>query len=223
MSRNKYPEETRQLILDVSTRLFLTKGYEKTSLQDIINELGGLTKGAIYHHFKSKEDILISVLNNITIDEHSHMQNIINDHTLNGKQKLEKMFSSSINNPMQEDIFAVTPNLLDNPMFLSYYIKMLTDEIIPEYAIPIVKEGVEDGSIQTDYPEELADAILFMCDVWINPLIFNITDESLMKRAIMINTLFSPFGIKIFNDEMIRTLQKYRKKVLQKPSDKMNE
>ena len=44
MSRNKYPEETRQLILDVSTRLFLTKGYEKTSLQDIINELGGLLK-----------------------------------------------------------------------------------------------------------------------------------------------------------------------------------
>lgn len=47
MARNKYPEETYELILDVSTRLFFEKGYEKTSLQDIINELGGLTKGAI--------------------------------------------------------------------------------------------------------------------------------------------------------------------------------
>ena len=47
MARNKYPEETYELILDVSTRLFFEKGYEKTSLQYIINELGGLTKGAI--------------------------------------------------------------------------------------------------------------------------------------------------------------------------------
>lgn len=47
MARNKYPEETYELILDVSTRLFFEKGYEKTSLQDIINKLGGLTKGAI--------------------------------------------------------------------------------------------------------------------------------------------------------------------------------
>ena len=58
MSRNKYPEVTVEKILDVSQRLFYEKGYEKTSIQDIVNELGGLSKGAIYHHFKSKEDIL---------------------------------------------------------------------------------------------------------------------------------------------------------------------
>ncbi len=61
MSRNKYPEETVNLIIDVSLKLFLEKGYENTSVQDIINGLGGLSKGAIYHHFKSKEDILAAV------------------------------------------------------------------------------------------------------------------------------------------------------------------
>ena len=54
MARNKYPEQTVKLILDVSTRLFVEKGYEQTSLQDIINETK-LSKGAIYHHFSSKE------------------------------------------------------------------------------------------------------------------------------------------------------------------------
>ena len=54
MSRNKYPEETVNLILDVSQRLFIEKGYDNTTIQDIIDELGGLTKGAIYHHFSSK-------------------------------------------------------------------------------------------------------------------------------------------------------------------------
>ena len=38
MARNKYPEETVKLILDVATHLFVEKGYDATSLQDIINE-----------------------------------------------------------------------------------------------------------------------------------------------------------------------------------------
>ena len=58
MARNKHPEETVNLILDVALALFFEKGYDNTSIQDIIDGLGGLTKGAVYHHFKSKEDIL---------------------------------------------------------------------------------------------------------------------------------------------------------------------
>ena len=63
MARNKYPEETVARILDVSLRLFLEKGYEHTTVQDIVDHLDGLTKGAIYHHFKSKEEILDAALN----------------------------------------------------------------------------------------------------------------------------------------------------------------
>ena len=56
MARNKHPEETVQKILDVSMALFLEKGYEHTTIQDIVDALG-MSKGAVYHHFKSKEDI----------------------------------------------------------------------------------------------------------------------------------------------------------------------
>ena len=61
MARNKYPEVTVERILDAAQRLFLEKGYENTTIQDIVNELGGLTKGAVYHHFKSKEEIMEAV------------------------------------------------------------------------------------------------------------------------------------------------------------------
>ena len=57
MARNKHPEETVAKILDVSMRLFTEQGYEHTTIQDIVDALG-MSKGAIYHHFKSKEDIL---------------------------------------------------------------------------------------------------------------------------------------------------------------------
>ena len=77
MARNKHPEETVGQILDVASRLFLEKGYEHTSIQDIINNLGGLSKGAIYHHFKSKEEILIAPAMAIErghniVDEYGH-------------------------------------------------------------------------------------------------------------------------------------------------------
>lgn len=45
MARNKYPEVTVEKILEVSQRLFLEKGYDNTTIQDIVDELGGLTKG----------------------------------------------------------------------------------------------------------------------------------------------------------------------------------
>lgn len=57
MACNKHPEETVEKILDVSMRLFSEKGYEHTTIQDIVDALG-MSKGAIYHHFKSKEDII---------------------------------------------------------------------------------------------------------------------------------------------------------------------
>ncbi len=210
MSRNKYPEETYELIIKVSKELFLRKGYEKTSLQDIIDHLGGLTKGAIYHHFKSKEDILIAVLQTICVNNVSEMMKIRDDTTLNGKQKLEKMFSKSINNPTQKDVFALTPNLLNNPTFLAYYLKMITQETVPEYITPIIKQGIEDGSIKAKYPEELADVILFLSDVWMNPLVFPLTEENLVHRAIIINEMFHRYGIQILDDNMIQTLKKYR-------------
>ena len=39
MARNKYPEETKKLIVDTAARLFMEKGYDHTSIQDIIDNL----------------------------------------------------------------------------------------------------------------------------------------------------------------------------------------
>lgn len=86
MARNKHPEETVNLILDVAFRLFIEKVYEHTSIQDIIEQLGRLSKGAIYHHFKSKEDIMVAVTDRITA-ESNHMLTVIRVRTdLNGRK-----------------------------------------------------------------------------------------------------------------------------------------
>jgi len=63
LGRKKEPDNTIQQILDVSQKLFLEKGYENTTVQDIVDNLGGLSRGAIYHHFKSKDEIIEAITN----------------------------------------------------------------------------------------------------------------------------------------------------------------
>jgi AcrR family transcriptional regulator len=55
--RDKQKAETFTDILRSAEELFMEQGFEKTSMRQIA-EHSGLTKGAIYHHFKSKEDLL---------------------------------------------------------------------------------------------------------------------------------------------------------------------
>ncbi|MEU7282966.1 helix-turn-helix domain-containing protein [Streptomyces sp. NPDC045431] len=56
---------TRQRIQDVALGLFAEQGYEKTSLREIAERLG-VTKAALYYHFKTKEDIVISLFQDLT-------------------------------------------------------------------------------------------------------------------------------------------------------------
>lgn len=59
--RDKYTEATRQALLDSARRLFGTVGYAGTSLDEIAQH-EGLTKGAVYHHFKNKEVMFEAVI-----------------------------------------------------------------------------------------------------------------------------------------------------------------
>ena len=127
MARNKHPEETVEKILDVASRLFLEKGYEHTSIQDIINNLGGLSKGAIYHHFKSKEDILIAVTDRMTMESNQGLAKIRDASAMNGKEKLQEIFKASINRPVQKDIFTVAPDFQNNPRLLD---SLLRDSLL---------------------------------------------------------------------------------------------
>jgi TetR/AcrR family transcriptional repressor of nem operon len=53
--------ETKEYIIDQSYKLFLQKSYEAVSISDISNSIG-LTKGALYHHFRNKEDLFKAVI-----------------------------------------------------------------------------------------------------------------------------------------------------------------
>ncbi len=57
---DEQPRGTRERILDVALDLFIEKGFDKTSLREIAEQLG-FSKAALYYHFASKDDILMAL------------------------------------------------------------------------------------------------------------------------------------------------------------------
>jgi TetR/AcrR family transcriptional regulator, transcriptional repressor for nem operon len=58
------PDKTRLKLLSIAANLFQKKGYNGTSLSDIINE-AEVSKGALYHHFANKNELLYSVIDEL--------------------------------------------------------------------------------------------------------------------------------------------------------------
>ena len=206
MARNKHPEETVGQILDVASRLFLEKGYEHTSIQDIINNLGGLSKGAIYHHFKSKEEILIAVTDRMTAESNHMLAQIRDASGLNVREKLRWIFKASINRPVQNDIFSVAPDFRNNPRLLDSLLRESVEEVAPQYILPIIREGIEDGSIQTEYPEQLAELIMLAANIWMNPMVFDSSPQESLGKFMVFRQMMSGLGVDIVDEEMIRRL-----------------
>lgn len=207
MARNKHPEETVNRILDVSFRLFMKQGYERTSIQDIIDHLGGLSKGAIYHHFKSKEEILIAVTDRMTADSNQMLAAICGRGDLSGKEKLKAIFKDSISRPVQDDIFTVAPDFHNNPRLLFSLLRDTVDEVAPNYVLPIIQQGISDGSIQTDYPEQLAELIILVANIWMNPMIFDDSAEESYGKFMVFTQMMQGFGLDIVDQEMLDRLQ----------------
>ena len=146
MSRNKYPEETVNLILDVSQKLFIEKGYEHTTVQDIIDNLGGLTKGAIYHHFKSKEDILNAVCNRLFAENTLSLKwkSIQRNETMSGAEKLKQMFIEAIADDQEKEFRKMGIHFQNMPQMLSDLLLRSVNDIAVNAFLPVIEEGISD-------------------------------------------------------------------------------
>lgn len=209
MGRNKYPEETVRKILDTAERLFIEKGYDRASLQEIIQETG-LSKGAIYHHFASKEDILYSVCERIGRRNGEILSKVRDAPGLSGLEKLRTIFKVSMQPERQAKMFCMMPYLLDNAKFLATEMQSIFAEVAPVFIEPIIRQGLADGSIRTDHPRELAEAMMLLSDIWINPIVRPTTPEEIRARCALYNRLFTAFGITdLIDEEIVGTLLSY--------------
>lgn len=197
MARNRNPHETRKKILEVSKDLFLKKGFDNTSIQDIINGLGGLTKGVIYHHFESKQEILQSIIR-------ENNQEILNYNWRGdtGLEKIQNSLMDAFSNFEQQRLVYSASIKLRSPRLLGEQYLSLFSDFLPEIR-ERVYEGVKDESIKTEYPEELADLIVLTLNIWIGFQISIYSVEELKRKMKFIKLSFDGLGVHLISDEMM--------------------
>lgn len=206
MARNKYPEITEKRILDAALKLFMEKGYEQTTIQDIVNELGDLSKGAVYHHFKSKEDIVDAVTTRVSM-ESNPFDRVQEMKELNGLQKIRQTFLLSLANQKQWEMYHLFPSLLKNPKFLAQTVQ---DSVQLAHLLErMIEEGNKDGSLSIPYPKQTAEAILLLVNVWINPAAFPVSRKEFMQKLAFLEDMLEKLGLPIVDDELRKVAQNF--------------
>lgn len=213
MARNKHPEETVNRILDVALALFFEKGYDDTSIQDIIDGLGGLTKGAVYHHFKSKEDILSAALDRDNMPLCAELKRIRDDGRMSGAEKMQALFAVSIAGPQMDMWATMAPDMdpVKNSRLLGLQYQAVLEETAPDFVVPIVEQGVRDGSITTDHPREFSEVIVLLANLWVSPMFHACTGEELRIRMnYYIDIVKMLGGMSLDEDGLGAALEGYR-------------
>lgn len=149
--------ETKQKIFSTSLALFDEKGYDNVTINDICHQIG-LTKGAFYHHFNSKSDILIMKykFNESTLLKYYH--SISANKPL---QKLEKIIKRFIDYPKLTSLEEMKSSF--KVQIGSHYQEFVGGDSAVQKSIlmKIIGEGQADGDIRDDMSNELlADIII---------------------------------------------------------------
>lgn len=205
MTRNKYPEQTLEQILLVSTKLFTDKGFEKTSIQDIIVELR-MSKGAIYHHFKSKEDILEAVMKKQFNYAARMLEDLINNtEAPNAREKLVIILEKVVADQDAHSMDGVLSTQIKNPQFVVTGIKEGVMKDAPIIA-QIMMDGKEDGSITTEFPLECAEVFMLLVNIWINPLLFSRNLVETIHRLRFLQHMMKSLGADIVSDQLLQKI-----------------
>lgn len=206
MARNKYPQRTVEKILEVSLALFNEKGYEKTTIQDIVNALG-MSKGAIYHHFKSKDEI-IEALSERCYHNDTQMELLRNASDKTGIEKLRAIIYRQIQNEEKKQIDTISINLWKNPkIFMSGMAENLS--VNSQIVERILEEGMADGSIRQQDPLCAAQVLMLLLNYWIcSPIVLKELDAIPAKVAYF-RTLCDSMGIPVIDEPLEQELTSY--------------
>lgn len=184
----KNAEERKNEILDVAGRLFGEKGYDATSTNDILKEIG-IARGTLYYHFKSKEEILDAMIDRMTERILEKAKSIVKQTDIPVLQRFTMMMlalnisSGSFGHEILEQVHKPQNALLHQKI----QVKLLS-EVTPLIAA-LITDGIAQGICQTDYPEEVAEMTFLYSYVAFDDLMEYSEDEKEKKMFAFIYNL----------------------------------
>jgi len=152
----------RNAILEAAERLLLTKGYEQTAVQDVLDALR-MSKGAFYHYFESKSELVLAVVQRKTAVVEERLRAIVADRARSGRDKLLRHFAAV-------DDWKLSEGRIVSDLARAWYADenaVVRDKLyrtgsrrFAPLLTQIIEQGVDEGEFTTRYPEQAARMIL---------------------------------------------------------------
>ena len=208
MAKKYNSQQTIESILSVSAELFNEKGYENTSMQDIVNALR-MSKGAIFHHFTSKEDILKTVAHRqAEHDNQMRCQWLDEMQGLTAKEKLVGLLERNIRSEHIRSFNSMLYTQLVSPHIVITLMQNSVNIVAPQFA-KIMREGVNDGSITTEYPEECAEVFILLHNIWCTHTIFERESFTTIRKLKYLQQVMKSMGADIISDSLIHEYMQF--------------
>ncbi|GEU03336.1 TetR family transcriptional regulator [Bacillus anthracis] len=175
-------EERRKEILETAERLFLTKGYTNTTVNDILKEIG-IAKGTFYHYFKSKEEVMDEIIMRIIKEDVAKAKVIVSNPNIPVLEKLFRVLMEQ--SPKSGDIKDKMIEQFHQPNNAEMYQKSLVQSIIHLSPVltEILEQGIEEGIFSTSYPQETIELLLSSAQVIFDEGLFQWKPEEMMRRV----------------------------------------
>ncbi|CAM3939680.1 TetR/AcrR family transcriptional regulator [Mesobacillus zeae] len=175
-------EERKNEILDTAEKLFVSKGYMKTTVNDILREIG-IAKGTFYHYFKSKEEVMDAIILRIVDADVAAARKIASNPDIPVIDKLHQILlaqspktGSSKENMIEQ---------IHQPNNAEMHQKSLVQSILHLTPIltDVIKQGIDENIFVTAYPQETMEFLLASAQVIFDEGLFQWQPHEAMKRA----------------------------------------
>ncbi len=188
MREVKQPEVRKAEIVEASKSLFMKKGYLHVTTQDIVDELK-ISRGLLYYHFKSKEDILKYIIETEVVKIEVLLKKITYSNTLSAIEKVKQFIEATIipasadtpeNRALQKSI------QLQENTYMTDQIYRKMAETMAHYFCDILEQGNKEGAFKVNNPKEtsvfLINAYLFT----LNSRDFHVYDTETARKYLSV-------------------------------------
>lgn len=200
MPRHDPDQKTKQNILEAAMRLFAEKGMEHVNVEDVVREVG-VTRGAFYHYFKSREELIAGVMYK-SFEDNNTYQLADKQEGLNALEKLRFVIKLNLRPrlDMRDSMRKQMRKLSGNPVVFKNEIVFQVN-VMAAYIEKLLIEGNKDGSMKVAFPRQVSQIALLVVS-WISPYAFEVPYEEFVNKILFFEQLTNLLGVPLMDEEI---------------------
>jgi len=180
MKTVKEGEVRKREILVAARELFVKKGYEQTSVNDIL-KIVDIAKGTFYYYFASKEEVLEAIILDIVEEGARRAEKILKDKSIPLVSRIMMAIMAQAPEFEGSDEIKEEMHKVDNAKMEQLYLRAMLKRMAPVLQESVL-EGVDRDLFHTEYPTECIESILLLGHMMFDCEVFQWKMEDYPKK-----------------------------------------